>query len=80
MKYLLLYNGLGVLWSLYLLVIHVSKKDHWSFQAILFCLSFMLFVRLLRKYSFSTGQACTHLIISFAAIYGGHWLFTWLVY
>ena len=75
MRYWVMYNVLLVSWSLYLLAIHISQKDHWTFQVILFVLWFMLFMRLLRKYSFTFSEACVHLCISFSIVYGGHLVF-----
>ncbi|KGP92340.1 hypothetical protein N780_00270 [Pontibacillus chungwhensis BH030062] len=77
-KYWFLYNVLFIFWSGYLLVIHISRKDHWMFQAILFGLFLVVITQLLNRYHFSKKESLPHVIASFALITGGHMLYTWI--
>lgn len=79
MKYVLLYNILIISWSLYLLVIHISNKDHWSFQGILVILWIVLMIPYLKRLSFSKRSIFLHSVICFGVVSGGHVLFSWII-
>lgn len=76
MKYWFLYNILSIIWSVYLIIIHISQKDHWLFQALLVVLWMVAILQSADKFSFKKSEILLHSVISFTAITGGHMVFS----
>ncbi|MBB6454966.1 hypothetical protein HNQ94_003460 [Salirhabdus euzebyi] len=68
-----------ILWSFYILIIHISSKDHPLAIVLCFVWFFLMAFYLGRKFIRHHGVRCLYIIGSFFAIYTGHQIFQVLI-
>ncbi|KGX91670.1 hypothetical protein N781_03345 [Pontibacillus halophilus JSM 076056 = DSM 19796] len=79
MKVVLLYNVLLVYWSAFLFVVHLSRKDHFVFQFVLFLLWVVISLHVTKSVTTSKRFALLYSLTSSVIILGGYELFQILV-